>query len=282
MTDHIETIQGATVQHGPKSGRVFMKELGQADPARLIPKLAELAVRNNYPKVFVKVPASESRTFYRSDYRKEAAIPDFYDGEEDAVFLSNLSGSLPREEPGQNQLDEIMITAREYQNSGLAHPLPQGAVIRKCCGEDVPAMARMYRMLLPAYPFAVHDIDYLLQSMADESHYYRVEIRNEPVALAAAVVDTETGSAEMTHFVTHPDWRKNGLSARLIQTMENAMRHFDIQTVYAMARASSAGINIAFARLGYSYGGRLINKTRISGHTESMNVWHRNLQFTPS
>jgi hypothetical protein len=36
-------------------------------------------------------------------------------------------------------------------------------------------------------------------------------------------------------------------------------------------------MNITFAKLGYRYGGRLINNTNISGSIESMNVWYKSL-----
>ena len=36
-------------------------------------------------------------------------------------------------------------------------------------------------------------------------------------------------------------------------------------------------MNITFAKAGYTYGGRLINNTNISGQIESIKVWYREL-----
>jgi predicted hydrocarbon binding protein len=59
--------------------------------------------------------------------------------------------------------------------------------------------------------------------------------------------------------------------------MENQMRLSKMLTAYTIARSVSHGINITFARAGYTYGGRLINNTNISGKIESMNVWYKSL-----
>ncbi|MFH1725408.1 MAG: putative beta-lysine N-acetyltransferase, partial [Elusimicrobiota bacterium] len=48
-----------------------------------------------------------------------------------------------------------------------------------------------------------------------------------------------------------------------------------------IARAVSFGMNIAFARVGYSFGGTLWNNTNISGNIESMNIWHKRLDRGP-
>ncbi|MDD2310679.1 MAG: hypothetical protein PHH91_13970, partial [Desulfuromonadaceae bacterium] len=44
--------------------------------------------------------------------------------------------------------------------------------------------------------------------------------------------------------------------------------------------AYSFGMNITFARDGYSFGGTLTNNTNISGSLESMNVWYKTLSRT--
>ena len=55
------------------------------------------------------------------------------------------------------------------------------------------------------------------------------------------------------------------------------MKSSGILNAYTIARAISPGMNITFARLGYHYGGRLVNNTQISGGLESMNIWYKSL-----
>ena len=66
----------------------------------------------------------------------------------------------------------------------------------------------------------------------------------------------------------------------LLLEMEQAMPGLGISTLYTIARACSHGMNITFARCGYTYGGMLVNNTQISGAIESMNVWYKRLPAT--
>jgi hypothetical protein len=50
---------------------------------------------------------------------------------------------------------------------------------------------------------------------------------------------------------------------------------FGITDVYTIARANQAGMNCSFAKLGYTYTGRLVNNCRMPEGYESMNVWCR-------
>jgi hypothetical protein len=45
--------------------------------------------------------------------------------------------------------------------------------------------------------------------------------------------------------------------------------------MFTIARARSTGMNVTFAKNGYSFAGTLINNTNISGRIESMNVWYK-------
>ena len=60
-------------------------ELYRSD--ELVSSLLEKAQTNGYTKVLAKVPRSNSNAFLNAGYRKEAEIPGFYAGKEDALFL---------------------------------------------------------------------------------------------------------------------------------------------------------------------------------------------------
>ena len=87
----------------------------------------------------------------------------------------------------------------------------------------------------------------------------------------------EDKNAEMTDFATLPDYRGNNLSLNLLREMEAEMRLRKMKTLYTIARSHSAGMNITFSKLDYSYSGTLINNTDIAGKIESMNIWYKNL-----
>jgi putative beta-lysine N-acetyltransferase len=114
--------------------------------------------------------------------------------------------------------------------------------------------------------------------MLDHIVYFGIEIDKRFIALSSAEMDTVSKNVEMTDFATLPKFRGSNLSGLLLVAMEKEMRSRGIQTAYTIARAISPGINMTFAKAGYTYGGRLINNTNISGQIESMNVWYKSLQ----
>jgi putative beta-lysine N-acetyltransferase len=81
----------------------------------------------------------------------------------------------------------------------------------------------------------------------------------------------------MTDFATLPEARGKGLAGVLLSEMEKNMQRERIATAYTIARARSFGMNVVFARAGYTFAGTLVNNTNIAGGLESMNVWYKQL-----
>ncbi len=125
------------------------------------------------------------------------------------------------------------------------------------------------------YPFPIHDEDYIRETMASNVHYYGVLDGDRIVALASSEFDFDAQNVEMTDFATLPEYLGNGLAVHLLKRMEDGLKDGEIKTAYTIARAFSAGMNITFARMGYQFGGTLLNNTNISGNIESMNIWYK-------
>jgi putative beta-lysine N-acetyltransferase len=277
MTDRTEKIYGATIQHGPSNNRIYLMKQGPADPSQLIPALHELVAQHGYTKIFAKVPATQAPAFLQAGYETEATIPGFYQGKDGAVFLCRYPNPARKVERDPAALNTNLQLALKKQNCGAKTALPAGAILRPCVESDAHAMAELYATVFPSYPFPIHEPDYLLETMRSHVDYFGIEMDEKLVALSSAEMDMDGQNAEMTDFATHPDWLGNGFSARLLTAMEPEIAKIGIKTAYTIARAASPGMNITFARLGYIYGGRLINNTQISGRIESMNVWHKTL-----
>ena len=81
----------------------------------------------------------------------------------------------------------------------------------------------------------------------------------------------------MTDFATAPAARGASLARHLLARMDEDLAAKGFCTAYTIARAASAGMNICFARGGYTWGGTLWNNTQICGKLEHMNVWHKAL-----
>jgi putative beta-lysine N-acetyltransferase len=276
--DRIETICGAVCQHGPLNRRIYLMNVGDAEPYILIPVLERLAAQNGYTKIFAKIPASKAAAFYAADFRKEAAVPGFFGGEEEALFLGRYFEAARKRSNDQPALDAVLETAlKKQQRVSQLPPLPGTHRVRRCTPNDVAEMSRLYRRVFPSYPFPIQDPVYLRETMASHVVYFAVVARDEIVALSSSEMDTGNRNVEMTDFATRPDERGRGLASYLLEEMERAMIEKKIPCAYTISRAASYPINITFSSMGYTYGGRLVNNTNISGQIESMTVWYKRL-----
>jgi len=277
MSDTVEKICGATVQHGDESKRIYLMKIGEADPQELIGRLDALALEKGYSKIFAKLPVESAHSFEASGYIREATVPGFYRGREDACFMCRYLTIERMREDNPDELKQVLALALERQNAGVRGKLPEAAKIRICTVEDLDEMAAIYQQVFPSYPFPVHESSYLLETMRSHVIYFGVEVEGKLLALSSAEMDRAGQNVEMTDFATLPSFLGNGAAAALLAAMEPAVTELGIITAYTIARAVSPGMNITFARLGYQFGGRLINNTQISGSIESMNVWHKRL-----
>jgi len=276
--DKIEHLDGALIQHGPMNDRVYLMKMGDSQPDVLVDGLIRKAVDEGYSKVFAKIPESADEPFLEAGFQKEAEVPGFFDGKEPAAFMGYYLDAERQQEDNPEKLDDILELSRKQQKSDIRSPLPEdGASLVPWSADEADDMAKIYRRVFPTYPFPIHDPQYLRDTMAKNVVYFGVSDGDRLVALSSSEMDTGSKNVEMTDFATLPDWRGNGLAVHLLSLMEETMTARRIKTAYTIARAASPGMNITFARLGYRYGGRLINNTNISGQIESMNIWYKTL-----
>jgi len=95
------------------------------------------------------------------------------------------------------------------------------------------------------------------------------------VSASSTEIDFSRQNVEMTDFATIPDYRGNNFAQFLLYQMENEVAKKGIKTFFTVARGVSFGMNITFVKLGYKFGGTLINNTNISGSVENMNIWYK-------
>jgi len=276
MPDKLETIGHSLVQHGPENDRIYLMKASPRDGKALPSRLHTLASRKGYSKIFAKVPAPLAPPFLESGYREEAAIPNYYQGRMTchllAQYLDEARATPKRKETRQDVLHTALKTP---VLKGAPDPIPDGHIIREMKPEDARAMAAVYRQVFASYPFPIHDPSYLKETMDSHIRYFGVFMDDALIALSSCELDREANAVEMTDFATLPACRGKGLAVKLLYRMEDAMREDGLQTTYTIARAVSHGMNITFAKLGYTYAGTLINNTQISGRMESMNVWFK-------
>lgn len=273
----LELPDGSLIQHGPFNDRIYLMKLGKSGQNSQPATLIAMATKHGYSKIFIKIPAAYAGQFAQAGYVEEAAIPRFYNGSEAGIFMGYYLSEARSTETGATALDEILQLALAKTESTIKL-LPEGKfVLRQCREEDVEEMATIYKTLFRTYPFPIHDPSFLLKTMQTNVDYFGVEINGKLIALASAEIDRPAQNAEMTDFATLPEWRGHSLAIHLLMRMEEMVARKGIKTAYTIARAISAGMNITFAKLGYSYGGRLKNNTNISGEINSMTVWSKSL-----
>jgi putative beta-lysine N-acetyltransferase len=275
MIDTIEKLDNSLIQHGPVNSRVYLMKVSGQDLPGIIFKIDVLAKKNGYTKIFAKVPQQVKPLFTQTGYVQEAAIPGFYHGEIDAVFLAKYLDPKRKEDSARNEVEHILKLAKEKSGTAPQAPPEDEIVIHRASEDDVEAMAALYRDVFESYPFPIHDPGYLRETMRTHIWYFCAVRDGRMIAVSSSEMDAEAENVEMTDFAALPDCCGKGLAVRLLRVMGQQMKDEGMRTFYTIARALSAGMNVTFARCGYHYGGTLTNNTNICGQIESMNVWYK-------
>ena len=275
--DQIEKLPcGSVIQHGHYNDRIYLIKVAGDYPDDLPRKLIDMAKKNNYSKIFAKLPLKKANRFIGAGYQLEASVPELCNSDTGVFLAFYLDEARTNEDKAEIYVKNIMLTfdADKKQTPVLDS---ERFLIRLCKAEDVNRMVEIYKEVFQSYPFPIHEDEYILKTMKDNVDYFCIETNGEIIALSSAEKDSAASNVEMTDFATLPEWRGNNLSVHLLQSMEEHVKMEGIKTAYTIARAASPGMNITFARTGYTFGGRLINNTNISGTIESMNVWYKQL-----
>lgn len=275
--DQFEEYGKSLLQHGPANDRVYLMKLDPADLPGVIAHMEKLAADHNYSKICAKVPAAVEATFDQAGYQVEARVPGFYQGREGGLFMASYRHRDRLVDNDADRVQQVLAASREKAAESPDYQLPPECSCRLATPEDCEQMAELYKKVFASYPFPIHDPDYLRQTMAENLLYAGVWRKEKLLALASAEMDSGGGNAEMTDFATDPEARGQGLANTLLQLLEEEMPKRGIRTCFTMARATSFGMNITFAKNGYQFAGTLIKNTQISGGLESMNVWYKPL-----
>lgn len=275
-------LEGAEIQHGPNSSRVYLMSMKRADPEHLPRVMAQLASENNYGKLIAKVRESQANSFIRKGFKEEARLPGYYlspwGKHEDALLLAYYLDNK-REQDKAVETHQDVLTKALTNIKKQADNTSDKAVTtaEKLATTDAEEMSALYRQIFPSYPFPIHNTKYIQQTMAEHVDYYGIRLQGKLIALASAEKDLDSLAVEMTDFATHPAHRGQALASQLLNMMESTISDEGFHLAYTIARSTSIGMNRTFAKHGYQYTGRLINNTQISGKIESMNVWFKSL-----
>jgi len=279
VQDKVDIIgKGTYIQHGKNNNRIYLMKLDEQDASIILKKLAELAHKNKYTKIFCKIPKWVAPLFFSDGYILEASIPGFYNNIEDAFFVSKFLEADRLLKFDQIQFDNLSLLLREESKKPYEFKkLKSEFVLRKLGNSDVEQITGIYREVFISYPFPIHNPDYILKTMNENIQYFGAEKEGKLVAIASSEMDIKGLNAEMTDFATHKKYWGNNLSVLLLKKMENEMKKQGMKTLYTIARINSIPMNKTFLKLDYTYSGTLINNTNIAGSIESMNVFYKHI-----
>lgn len=279
MSDTIELLRHSLIQHGSLNNRIYLMSLDKRDHPMIFSLLDKIAEKNQYTKIFAKVPQWAVNEAEQNGYVIEAMIPGLFTNLTDGFFLGKfLDGS--REKINRDVKETIRKVAEkslEYKDAPITNKMKKKATILQLTTHDAINLAKLYGCVFDTYPFPIHD-HYHIQKMMDEHVlYFGIMKDNQLVAASAAEMNSDQGFVEMTDFATIPEERGNNYALFLLQHMEKEMIKKNIHTVFTISRAVSYGMNITFAKAGYTYAGLLKNNTAINGNLESMNVLYKKI-----
>jgi len=275
IQDSIKTIGRSRIQYGPLSDRVYLMQLASGEAAMVIAEMQKMAQAEGYTKLFAKIPSQSAAVFLDAGFEIEARIPDFYAGGDAALFVSRFRSEKRRRPSDAERIRDVLAAARRRAGAGISRPLPEGCDLIAMNADRAPQMAALYSRVFDSYPFPIFDPEYIRRTM-DENFSY-VGILCEAALIALASAERDGSGVEMTDFATDPAHRRGSLAAHLLAAMETNARQEGVKTAFTIARAVSYGINVLFARAGYTFGGTLVNNTNISGQVQSMNIWYKPL-----
>lgn len=279
MQDKIEKIGESVIQHGKFNNRIYLIKLARGSGAAVIPKLDTLARNEGYTKIFSKIQADVLPGFLMNGYTIEGYVPGFFNGETDCLMVSKFLDEKRSRAP----VEELKLFSELLSSSGASNNKQgrsTGEELRpqKLNEDDVEPITGVFKQVFETYPFPVHDKDYILKTMRDNtSVYFGIWDQQKLIGVSTAETDWAQKNAEMTDFAVLPEYRGKSLAFHLLQFMEKEMKAAGIKTGYTIARLKELGMNKTFLNSGYNYSGTLVNNTNIGGSIESMNIFYKKL-----
>ncbi|OLO40401.1 putative beta-lysine N-acetyltransferase [Alkalihalophilus pseudofirmus] len=218
--------------------------------------------------------------FVKKGYRMEGSIIGFFNGVDG--YVVSLYGSKERKTSKKiDQQGKILKTVEQIKPIHKLPPLDTKYSIRLASHQDVKGLVQLYDTVFQKYPTPVFDENYVRKVMNDD--YFFIIIKDgEKVVSAASAMINPFRSAEITDCATDPNYRGKQFLSQIIIRLEEELINRDVNYAYSLTRALSAGMNVTIKRLGYKYGGKLINNCIISSGFEDMCIWSKQLKKADS
>jgi beta-lysine N6-acetyltransferase len=278
MLDTVSRIGCSVIHYGRMNDRVYLTKLSRKDYPEIIKELDILAVDNDYTRIFARIPDWAEDGFRALGYQKEAQIPGFFNGREDAFFVGKYFSKKRATMPVSERclIDNVIRVARKKGRTPHEdETLPAGYRFRIAGADDSKDIMKIYKKVFEKDLYPVNDPQNIVDFMNSSGMFFGIWRDEKLVAVSSVEMDNESRSVEMADFATLPEERGLGLASFLLDEMHKEMKKRHMITSFTIARGLSYGMNIALAKKGYEFYGTLVHNTNFSGRIESMNVWSR-------
>ncbi|ASV30700.1 putative beta-lysine N-acetyltransferase [Maribacter cobaltidurans] len=280
MFETIENIEGATIYHGEIHNRIYLSEINQEKIDAILPKMTALAKQKKYDKILSRVPENAINKFESNGYTVEAKIPGLYHGKTTGYFLADyLNEGRHQCDEKQLKIIETVKTIAMAANKPNENPhmgIPSNHEVRKLGSKDFSELVDLHEKAYKYHPKHIkREQDF--EQLAELDHqFYGLFVKEQLLVSAILRVHPTESNLEIVDFATHPDYRGQNLSYYLVQEIKTLMQDVGCTTIYALARATSYGLNITYSKHGFKYAGTLTNNAFVRDALESMNVWYYN------
>lgn len=274
-TDFLLPIGKSLIQHGYYNNRIYLINIHPHDIESVLKRINYLQLVYSYEKIILKVPKGFSRDFITPDTRIEATIPGYFQGVDDAVFLSRFFSAERADEQTYYRIQKNIQNCTDNSLSSIQKDYSPSVIIREATYPDIPGICSLYQRVFETYPFPIKEPQYLKKIMDSGIPFFIAETSMGIIAAGSCEIDSYASAVEMSDLAVDPRFRGFGLSKSVLTIMEEKMRNMKVKTAFTICRAEPIQINRLFSRFGYQYGGTLIKNTNICGKFESMNVWYK-------
>jgi len=236
--------------------------------------LEHIAIENNLSKIIMVAQEADWKKLFVRGFVLEALHPTFFAGLPGfhvSKFIKN-----ERRISLQWDIEEDVLKHVRYARPKIK-PLTDEYMIRTATLSDIPALTGLFTTVFSTYPTPLNDADYWQKTLQGDSVFKLIVHHGEIVSAASIDVDRTAKNAELTDCATLRDYQGRGLMSHLVVALEAEAKRLELMTLYTIARATSMGINMVFARHRYNYYGRFINNCDICGQFENMNLWSKKI-----
>lgn len=269
--DNDINIAGNNIRFGKLNDRIYIPDATDWCSHDFHNAIEEFVSEYALGKVIAKIPDEDAPVFLQRGYIIEAKVPGYF-GNQDALFVSDFK-TPSRSHCIKEELNEDILAKVSKGPIWDPATFNQPVTFRLCNIKDVRSLSKLYQLAFKKYGAPVGDSDYIANGLKKGIDYFCVESLGAIIACIRIEYEKDSPNARIDDAVVLDQFRNEGVASALINEAHNYLHRNHIKHIYSTCRASSFAINRVFSRLGYQYGGRLLNNNLVNERICSMNVW---------